>query len=425
MAASRQAWLSAYIQPFITSKESADGNPSLCVPLSGGNFAIFSPLIRVSADQQYLLKAKVKAVRLKHNYPYVFVSMFDQQQRPVGKPISVGVTVEDQQNWQVVSLGPFVVPNKQVRFIRVGLGSHHDNRRDLQGTLYFDQINLTQLHKLQLSTNRTTWTFSYGKPIDIDLVLYGLPGSLTCKAQWKLLDLSNTTKYEDAAELRWNGDHHKLQFSLSPRHPGYFSLNMDLIVGGQSIVQPKCKLVVLPKMQKTKSYGLEVSSQWHGDYDPFELVDLAQFSKLKLPIWSLDSIDPENQFVTRRMKLLNRCVEQGVECTTILDSAPPMLADKIERKDDLSELFQLPREQWKPSLQSLLLRYGSLSAGWQLGYPKQPQLTDRIQPRQSSNSLICCGNQAGFRLSRFQSRQRNSGFPAAPKSALSDVGLRF
>ncbi len=154
--------LPSYLPVEIREEPSPEGKHCLRMSLNGGGIALVSPPIEIGAIFSYELEGYVKTEGLEHDVAYIAIVFLDAQGQRVGSQDSERFTTASQ--WTKVRLGPIAAPSEKVQSAVIELRVEPQERADLRGTIWFDDLWLGRLPRISLSTNSTCNIFSADSP---------------------------------------------------------------------------------------------------------------------------------------------------------------------------------------------------------------------------------------------------------------------
>jgi hypothetical protein len=390
-----------YVDASIDRTTGADGRQSLRFTVNGGGAVYYSPLIPVDAEHSYILDAQIRTEALRHDAALVSVSLLNHKRQRVRRYLSRAVA-GTHRDWVRVEIQG-IVPDARVRFIVIGCHLVQDEKLDIRGHVWFDDLKLAALPRLKLSMNSPTHFFQQEDPIRIAADIQGLDpqhdhqlllrlengaGQLLQNEKFSLPPLmpadpkpadpmladpnaadpnaADSKPSESGAARRppviWN---------LPPQTNGTYRLWATLEQNGKFFLQEQASFAVMQAAQidEASEFGWTVS-RGPGTMPLGALADTAAEAGirwLKLPLWS--TADPQQEAKAVELaKLLAQLDRRGIAVVGLLNDPPRQLTRKFANNTvGVSKVFTLPPDVWYPSLEPVIARYSFHVRHWQLG----------------------------------------------------------
>lgn len=138
----------AYIPVEISSRQARSGRRSLRIQALGGQAAVYSPPLRISARHSFVFRAAIRTEHLTHDAAMTSLSFLNARrerlQRLVSKPVS-----GHHSDWKEVTLGP-VSPPDGCSFVVIGCHLASGAQRDVEGEVWFDDLRLSRMPRLSV-----------------------------------------------------------------------------------------------------------------------------------------------------------------------------------------------------------------------------------------------------------------------------------
>lgn len=408
-----------YVKAGIDRQRGAAGKQSLRFDLNGGQAAYYSSLVRVNSSHSYILRANILTSGLEHDAAIVSVSFLDQRRQRISRMLSRPVA-GTHKDWQTVWVGPFN-PDPEVRFIVLGTHIVESDRRDVRGTVWFDDLWLGSLPQLDLSISSGRHYFSSGEQIFVEakatgvattgehrlkLQLFGtegqrlsetiIPLKVAAAAPAKPVPglspapsidphgaIQKTSGHPDGSDggadnalgndggvggafmtpHRWN---------LSQQGYGYFRVHATLERDHLPLLEKETSFVVVPAVEPLKQGEFGWSIPQQPSRLPLstlgDVVSQGGVNWIKFPLWSACQLNVKNFDHAGMMQLLDRMEEQGISLVGLLNDPPAVLTDNCGQTcSGVSRIFRLPRSFWYSPLEPLIARYSFRIRNWQLG----------------------------------------------------------
>lgn len=367
-----------YVQAIIDRKVAAHGKYSLRFDLNGGQAVYYSPLIPVDDAHSYVLRGKVRTEGLQHDAALVSVSLLDHRrrrvQRVLGRPV-----MGTNRDWVSLQIGP-LRPRSDVRFLVIGCHVAEGDKGDIRGHVWFDDLWLGGLPRLELTTASGQHYFKSGETIGIAAEVVGLAPMQTYRLAMSLEDEAGKRLEEKKVEIlqpapaqdQPGSERRKpLPWPLPQQRNGFYRVRAVVERDQVRILEKETTFVVMDpdETQSPGEFGWSVSVG-PGELKLAELAQVASRSGinwLKLPLWSAVHREQKNKS-TEIARFMEQLEQDGITLVGLLNDPPPQLTEKFAQNwVGVSKIFTLPRDFWYPSLEPIIARYSFRIRHWQLG----------------------------------------------------------
>lgn len=359
-----------YIDVELTRKTAAEGTRSLAFHLNGGNCAYFSPEAPASADFNYVVEAKIKTDRLVNDVALVLLEFLDQNMDRVGKQHfsqEVGKTTD----WTPVNIPPVAPESDKVRFLRVACVSLRGEVMDLAGTVYFDDIWVGKLPRYEVTTNGASRILPFAGPKKVRVRVTGAE-SRRYATRFYLSDENRRPLAEAIESLAPDaGGAKKAEWTLPIDEVGFYHLDVGLYEGNRQVLLRDFPVTVIDETSGKAQGGFGLSAPTlEFSLDQYDRLMGASGSRwLLLPLWAEAEADPElggDRLLFARF--VERLAQRGQEVVGVLSKAPPKLLDSLPRESvGIADVFALPKESWRRSIEGLMAQRGLVVTHWRLG----------------------------------------------------------
>ena len=360
-------------------EQQTPGPHQLRMELDGGAAQVNSPFLEVSPQHEYVVEARLKTERLKHNVAGITLTFYDAQRKPVGSVSSN--EYRDVADWQRVRLGPFVPAVGEFRFAVISLHLRPTELADLQGTALFDDIRLLRLPRVHLRTNNPHHVFSTGDDISITCKVTGVDGeppSIELQARdvdGQIVDELTRTANE--------------AFTWQPRitQNGFYQVRACIHADTRLERERQLSLaVVSPHVPRpTGEFGWSLAA----GRSPLPLRQLAELVEHAGIHWLKYSVVPEVDDPERAAQLgwfAERLFQDRVQLVGVLDPPHPTSAKNPRDRGprQIGTLFT-DADGWRAAIDPSLTRLALHVRWWQLGRDDDtsflglPQLADRLR----------------------------------------------
>lgn len=381
-------YVDAYVDPKDVPQD-YQGRRSLRFTLNGGQATYYSPVIRIKAENSYVLEAWIRTEGLVNNAALVSLSFLNYKTERLERHLSVAV-MGTHREFQRVRLGP-INPDPNFKFIVIGCHLMSGEKMDIRGDAWFDDIRLGKLPLVSISTQSRKHFFIEGDPIIIEAQVGGRDSDrdhqLTLELEaaeskeGKVLKRTKRKKKADDAELNRTGTK-SYEWKLSDLQDedgtpllknGYYQVRAIFERDGKKILEKETTFAVMERATHFSRgrFGWSLT-EGAGKVPVPELADVASqggVNWLKYPLWSAGGNDGTKSSADIAL-LMERLSRKDIEMVGLLNDPPKSLMDKFARNlgdVGISKIFTMPAEIWQPSLEPVIASYSFRVRHWQLG----------------------------------------------------------
>lgn len=377
----RGAGFPSYIKCEIDDKHSHVGDQSLRVQVNGGKVAYYTPFNRklacIEPEFNYVFRGFIRTEGLKHDHAVYTVSFLNSRRQRVQRFETRPVT-GTHAKWVQLELGP-LKPRPDVRYVVIGCHVDHRENQDIRGDVWFDGIWLGKLPRLTLMEHAQDHFLTPDQEIAIKAEVSGLDANSSFGLRLSLSDVAGEvleqkqwSSLREADQTSTTQDRfRKILWNLPARKHGCYFVRANLERNGQAIQSTVTTLAVAEPSQSrpTGEFGWSLD-KGPGPLGPDELALIAYEAGVhwvKIPVWS--SVHGEGTTTpTELTHLLDELFDRSISVVGLLNDPPKSIRNQFARDwTGTSEIFALPAEFWRPSLEPVLARYGSTIEYWQLG----------------------------------------------------------
>lgn len=384
----------AYVRSEIDQETAQHGKWSLRFDVNGGRVIAYSPTKQIDALHAYVFEGYIRTRQLQHDAAMISLSLLDYRRQRVQRLLSRPVS-GTHNGWVKVRIGPFV-PQDDVRFIVVGCHLVHDERKDLRGKVWFDNLRLGQIPQLSLASG---FEKQYIDPNKFDprnpktivahvggleknqryllrILLYDLNGRIVDQQEQPLVTSSDSNAQDDnrsrkPQDIKWE----------IARHPhGYYRVHAQLTQDGKTVAEEQSSLIIMDfeRPARDGEFGWSmVSNSGTGPLkDLAEVVVQSGVNRLKYPLWQTighgwprkaDKVAPFLETLTHRQ----------ISVVGLLSDPPPETREKFSKQwRGVGEIFLLPRKFWWQTVEAVIARYSATVRYWQIGSDADRGLVD-------------------------------------------------
>ncbi len=382
-----------YVNGRLSNSAAHSGRYSFQLDLNGGSLSYRYPAgkIKVRQGAFYRVEAWAKTSVLQHAKARLTAYFTDLDGHPILETVRhsdpFAAQRLDQIAWQNLGV-ELVASHKEAAYlvIEIGLlqpamyrastlGERELNVQDIRGTAWFDDITISQVPRVTLSTAVPGNIFAVGVPsvlhievndrftddLSAQLVIRDADGKLAFQKS-QALDLAHVQEVDDGIK--------RLNVTLPELPVGWYDVAVAMSSQGEALGTQHLAIVRLGDggggIKTDRRIGMIATSL------PFEVWNdlprtLPQLGagRVKLAVWNSDG----DVLHTPAMKfddLLDDLGRADVTPTACLTGLPPDVAAKIGG-NKWANLLKAPREVWQPQLAYLIARHANHLDRWQLG----------------------------------------------------------
>jgi hypothetical protein len=393
----------AYVKIAIQRESSPGGENCLCVNVDGGGAIAYSPPIPIGIDHGYVLETYIRTEGLKNDAAYLTLTFLDAENHTVATMQSR--SIPGTQGWQKVRLGTFETANPDVRWLKVGLHVEPQGDPDLHGKVYFSDVWVGRLARMELKTNHPHNFFLLPVKPKVTCTVMGKDERLT-EATFELFDvfgesLAKETRplavLEQPAKKGRSGEKessssnaiHEAEWEPPLSGQGFYRIRMHL---KGSVPTGDFREITLVSLEPGSPSGKGMFGwslpQGPRPIDLDDLVEILSQSGLgwvKYPVWC-----SEEDGGVQREKILafaDKLIDREIEFVGLLTAPPESIRNRFPAADPLSaaDVFGEDPKKWFPSLEPLIIQASNRMRCWQLG----------LDTDQSLMNLPNCGDRIG------------------------------
>ncbi len=408
-----------YVKIRIHEEPSRADKQCLRISLDGAAATVYSPLIEIDPDFNYLLEGYLRTEELRHDVAYYSISFLDAQQEPLVTHTSQ--PERDAEDWQNVRLGPLTPPGSRATVARIGLHLRPTDRADLVGAALFDDVRLSRLPRVSLRANSPHHVYLDPADVQIHFHATGL-AEPNPRIRLEAISLSGQPldPWEARLETMPQSSAPQAASDRGPMKPmapldalakpsqattfsgsvtwrprieqyGFYYVIATLFGRGGSEHQERLSLVVMEPANKRSAgeFGWSLP-QRESPLEVGSLVGLLPhvgINWVKFPVWFSDN-DPER--ADRLAWLAEQLSDEGIELVGMLDQPPVDARKQAGHGNQLpvAAVFAEPNV-WRPLVDPVMIRLALKIRWWQLGgdndtsYVGYPDLVEEVAPVKS------------------------------------------
>jgi hypothetical protein len=247
--------------------------------------------------------------------------------------------------------------------------------QDVRGTAWFDDITVSQVPQVRMSTERPGNIFRRSDPLKLTI---SINDRFTddLDAQLLVRDAIGRPVYQQtgglavaAAETLGPG-RRRMSLMLPELSPGWYRATLTIISRGIFVGRQSLDLVLLaddaPPGVPDPRFGIIATNLPFAGWSELpQILPILGAGRVKLAVWS-EAGDVEQMDSGAFDALLQGLTMQGITPTACLISPPPNLVKKLNGKTWL-QLLAAPEQDWQGPLAYLISRHANHLDRWQLG----------------------------------------------------------
>jgi len=376
-------------------RSSSEPNRALQIKLDGGAATVYSPPVPISSSYSYLLRSKVRTSGLKHDYVTISLQFLDSDKLPLGKP-HISEPLKQASRWTDLTVGPVASELKGARFAQIIATVQPGKHFDLTGSVWFDDMRLARVPRMDLKTNRPHNIFSDAADIelrcevsgidtdspDVEFEIYDQWGNLLEQSVEQLVKDSNAQAGEFSGLAVWR--------PLVAKNGFYRGLVR--VKSGDEILTREVSLVLTSLTMPTTrgEFGWSLDEPVHARHHRSlaTLASQAGLNWLKYPVW----FDPaKTEQADDVAAFAERLDLRNIQVVGVLNQPPESMKKSFGKQDHFSvaSLFT-DEEVWGPAIDPVISRLALKVRWWQLGtdddqsfvgVPELPEQIERIKQR--------------------------------------------
>lgn len=257
----------------------------------------------------------------------------------------------------------------------LALGDRTLFNQDIRGSAWFDDVTVSQVPKVTLTTDRPGNIYRRGdSPIFSVLVNDRFTDDLAAQLVIRnpmrqvVFQRSGALDMRDAETIGPGAK--RMSLALPDLPPGWYSAALVMTSMGQYVGEQSLDFVLLadsaPPVVPDQRFGVIATELPFDGWS--ELPDILPYlsaGRVKLAVWSAGG-DIELRDADAFDHLLERLQERGITPTACLIDLPPSIAEQLKSTSWL-KILSSPKEHWRPQLAQLIARHANHLQRWQLG----------------------------------------------------------
>lgn len=397
-----------YVNGRLTTDRANSGRYSFRFDLNGGNCAYRFPAgrIKVQGGAFYRVDAlcqtanlNVARARLTAYFADIDGRRLEQTVRHSAlysaqspdapwKLLEVAMSADDPAAESLVIELELLQPD-QFRGKSLGARTLHD--QDIHGTAWFDDVHISQVPRVTMTTARPGNVFRLSDPLQLQ-VLINDRFTDDLAAQLVVRDPAGKTVFQqsgamDMSSAQTLGPGRKRTIvNLPELRPGWYEAALVMASRGQFVGEQTIHLIRLgddaPLVPPDRRFGLIATNlPFDGWSELPDILPLLSAGRVKLAVWS-DAGDIQEMDPSAFDALLRRLDDCGITPTACLLNLPPGVAAKTS-SSSWTSILTSPSQDWQPQLAYLVARHANHLDRWQLGADGTDQFVTDPRMRQA------------------------------------------
>lgn len=415
-----------YVNGRLSSDRARSGQYSFRFDLNGGSliYRYDATQIRVQPGAHYRVEGYVQTTPLAKARARITAYFLDQDERPMLSTVrhsELYASKPGDNSWKLLAVElsasseesddpwrPKPVPTylaielellQPMHYAPNSLGQRTLFTQDIRGSAWFDDVAVSQVPKVIMSTHRPGNIFRRSDPLVLK-VLVNDRFTDDLAAQLVITDAQGAIVYQrtgaldmSAAETLGPGQK-RMGLTLPQLPSGWYEAALVMTSKGQFVGRQTLDFVLLaddaPPSRPDPRFGIIATDlPFEGWDDLPEILSLLSAGRVKLAVWS-EAGDVQQEDSARFDRLLERLAELHIEPTACLVNLPPQITSQLRRsqlvRNDENPWVQLLKSDlqiWQPRLAYIVARHATHLERWQLGADGSDQFVTNPQMRQA------------------------------------------
>ncbi|MDB5290564.1 MAG: hypothetical protein JWL69_1805 [Phycisphaerales bacterium] len=247
--------------------------------------------------------------------------------------------------------------------------------QDIRGSAWFDDVTVSQVPEVRMSTDRPGNIFRRDEPLRLQVVLNDR-FTEDLAAQLVITDALGKTVYQRSGALDMASAEQiapgqkRMVLALPDLRPGWYEAALVMSSMGKFLGSQSLDFILLPdnapRVLPDPRFGIIATDLPLDSWDELpRILPLLPAGRVKLAIWS-NAGDVQQLEGDSFDHLLEKLAELGVTPTACLIDPPPAMVEKIGG-GSWTKLLQSDPKLWQPQLAYLIARHANHLDRWQLG----------------------------------------------------------
>ncbi|HEV8608290.1 MAG TPA: hypothetical protein VGQ99_23350 [Tepidisphaeraceae bacterium] len=255
------------------------------------------------------------------------------------------------------------------------LGKHTLFPQDFQGKAWFDDVTVSQVPQVRMSTDRPGNIFLRGQALSLQ-VLVNDRSTDDLEAQLVVIDAKGKTVFqrsgalEIAAAENLGPGQKRMRLELPDLAPGWYEAGLVMTSKGRYVGRHTLDMVLLAddahNFRTDDRFGVIATDLPFGGWEELpNILPLLSAGRVKLAVWTKEA-DIQQGDAERFDRLLIALKELSITPTACLLEPPPNVMKRL-KGGSWVDLLEARETDWQPQLATMIARHANHLDRWQLG----------------------------------------------------------
>jgi hypothetical protein len=381
-----------YVNGILADDRAHSGEYSFRFDLNGGSLIyLYDPhQVPVQTGAHYRVEVYVQTTVLPHARARLSAYFMDQDGNPVPGTMvhsELYTNKRPEDDWHKLSI-ELTANSSQAAYLAVQLellqpslyapntlGDRMLFPQDIRGSAWFDDVTISQVPQLLLSSGRPGNIYRLSDPLQLS-VLVNDRFTDDLAAQLVIKDATGATVYQRSGALDMTtaqdlGPGRKqMTVTLPDLAPGWYDAALVMTSHDQFVGQQDMHLVRLPddqtSVQPDPRFGVIATDlPYEGWAELPQILPVMATGRVKLAVWN-ETGDIQQVDAAEFDTILQQLEDLNITPTACLTAIPPSVAAKIGGSS-WTQLLKVSPDIWRPDLAYLVARHANHLDRWQFG----------------------------------------------------------
>jgi hypothetical protein len=398
-----------YVTGRLTNGRARSGRYCFHFELNGGSIVYrYDPRqVSVRSGAHFRVQTYVKTTALAHARARLTAYFVDIDRQPIISSIrhsELYSAKSEDQPWHALHVELTATPAAHGLAIELELlqpaeysprrlGKHTIFPQDFRGSAWFDDVTVSQVPQVRMSTGRPGNLFLRGQPLTL-AVQVNDRSTDDLAAQLVVVDAKSETVYQRSGALdiataeNLGPGQKRMRLALPDLLPGWYQASLEMTSRGRYVGRHTLDFILLAddshNFRPDDRFGVIATDLPFAGWEELpDVLPLLSAGRVKLAVWTKQA-DIQQADAERFDRLLISLKELGITPTACLLEPPPQVMKKI--KGSWVELLEARGEDWQPQLATMIARHADHLDRWQLGAdgseafvrPEMRQVYDKV-----------------------------------------------
>jgi hypothetical protein len=384
--------LPRYVNGQLTTDRHRSGRYSFRMDLDGGSCIYRYPpgLIRVQSGAHYRVEGYCQTTALNNARARLTAYFTDIDYHPILSSVKHSepyASTGDDQDWHLLPLELTAVDPQcaylviEMEFLQpnlyssTSLGERALFVQDIHGSAWFDDITVSQVPQVTMSTDRPGNIFRRGEPLKLSVLVNDrytndLAAQLVVRDATDKQVFQQTGGLDMAAAESIGPGQKRMSLVLPELVPGWYQASLTMTSHGVFVGEQQLDLVLLadaaPATVPDPRFGIIATNLPFSGWSVLpDILPFLSAGRVKLAVWS-EAGDVQQVDSAAFDQLLEGLADRGITPTACLISPPPGMVKQLKGKTWL-QLLKVDPKTWQGPLSFLIARHANHLDRWQLG----------------------------------------------------------